>query len=114
MKRIKQNSDFLRATTSAHAEQCKALLNSAKTSQLDAICEILLNILRGVIPIKEDIFKKATRYRRVLRQLVTKCAKKKGRKELMVKYFGILQKLLSAALPVIGIILSGLQVTGVA
>ena len=112
MKRIKENSDFLKATTSAHPEQCKALLNSAKPSQLDAICEILLNIVRGVIPIKEEIFKKATRYQRVLRQLITKCAKKKGRKELMVKYFGTRQKLLSAALPVLGIILSGLQVSG--
>lgn len=110
MKRIKENSAFLKATTVAHPEQCKALLHTAKQGQLDAICEILLNIVRGVIPLKDLVFQKASRYKKVLRQLVTKCTNKKLRKELMVKYFGILQKLLAAALPVLGIILSGIQV----
>ena len=107
MKRVKENSEFLKATTTAHAEQCKALLQSARNTQLDSICEILLNIVRGVIPIKDEVFKKAKRVKNVLRQLVLKCGNKKLRKELMVKYFGILQKLLSAALPVIGIIVTG-------
>ena len=107
MKRVKENADFLKATTSAHAEQCKALIQSARHSQLDAICEILLNIVRGIIPLKDTLLKKAKRIKTVLMLLVTKCTKnKKDRKELLIKYCGILQKLLAAALPVIGIILS--------
>lgn len=110
MKRIKENSTFLKATTSAHPEQCKALLQTAKQAQLDAICEIILNIVRGTITLKDEVFVKAKRFKKVLRQLVTKCgSKNKSRKELMVKYFRIIQTLLAAALPVLGLVFSGVQ-----
>ena len=109
MKRVKDNEVFLRAATIAHPEQCKALLKTAKQSQLDAICEILLNIVRGIIPLKEELFKKASRYRKVLRKIVTKCMQKAVRRELMIKYFGILQKLLAAALPLIGIFVTAID-----
>ena len=110
MKRIKENSAFLQATTVAHAEQCKALLQTAKPSQLDSICEILLNIVRGTINLPEEVFTKAKRYQTVIRQLISKCASgRKKRKELMVKYYGILQKILTAVLPVLGVIFSGIQ-----
>lgn len=112
LKRIKDNADFIKATTVAHPEQCKALLRTAKHPQLDAICEILLNIVNGVVPLKQAVYEKAERYKKVLRQLVAKCSNKTVRRELMLKYFRILQKLLAAALPVIGLILSGLQVAG--
>ena len=112
MKRIKENADFIKATTVAHPQQCKALLETAKHTQLDAICEILLNIVNGVVPLKQAVYDKAERYKKVLREIVTKCSSKAVRRELMLKYFRILQKLLAAALPVIGLILSGLQVAG--
>ena len=110
MKRVNDNATFLKATTLAHPEQCKALLKTAKQVQLDAICEILLNIVRGVIPLKEELFKKESRYRKVLRKIVTKCMQKTVRRELMIKYFGILQKLLTAALPIVGLILTGIEI----
>lgn len=111
MKRIKENSAFLKATVAAHPQQCKALILTAKQSQLDAICEILYNILRGVIKLKEALLKKASRYKRILRELVTKCgANKKYRREQMVKYYSILQKLIGAALPVLGFVLSVAQI----
>lgn len=110
MKRIKDNEAFLKATTLAHPEQCKALLKTAKQPQLDAICEILLNIVKGVIPLKEELLKKASRYRKVLCKIVTKCMQKAVRRELMIIYFGILQKLLRLALPIVGIIVSGIEI----
>ena len=110
MERLKENSAFLKATTTAHAKQAKALLQSAKQTQLDSICEILLNIVSGTITLSDGLFAKASRYKKVLTQLVTKCGNKKLRKELMVKYFGIIQKLLAAALPLLGVIFSGVQV----
>ena len=110
MKRVKDNASFLKATTSAHPEQCKALIQTAHNKQLDAICEILLNIVKGVIPLKEELFKKASKFKKILRELVAKCTNKKARKELMIKYFGILKKLLAAALPVIGLVLAGTQI----
>jgi len=110
MKRIKENEAFLKATSVAHVEQGKALLQTAKKHQLDSICEVLLNIVKGAIPLKDEIVTKAARFKKVLRQIVTKCFNGKARKQLMVKYVKIVQKLLMAALPVIGIILSGMQV----
>lgn len=111
MKRIKENADFLKAATTAHPSQCKALIQSARPHQLDAICEIVLNIIRGVIPLREEVYKRAAKVKKVLRQLVVKCTNKKDRKELMLKYFGVLQKLLKSALPIIGVILTGTQIS---
>ena len=106
MKRIKENADFLKATTSAHPKQCKALLETAKHSQLESICEIVLNIVRGNLTLPEVVFSKAKRYKTVLRKLATKCGNKKKRKELIVKYCRIIQKLLATVLPLLGLILS--------
>ena len=112
MKLIKDNEAFLRATTVAHTEQGRALIATAKKSQLDALCELLLNIIRGIIPLPEDTLRKAVRYKRVLRQLVSKVLKKTLRKELLIKYFNIIKKLLSIALPVIGLIVTGSELAG--
>lgn len=109
MKRIKENATFLKATTVAHAKQGKALLETAKKTQLDSICEILLNIVRGSIPLKQELVEKAGRFKKGLRQIIAKCVSNKGRKELMIKYFNIVQKLLTAALPVLGLVISGLK-----
>lgn len=113
MKRIKDNEVFLKATTVAHVEQGKALIRTAKKGQLDSVCEVLLNIVKGAIPLKEELVKKAGRFKNILRKIVTKCFNNKSRRELMIKYFKIVQKLLFAALPLIGVILSGIQAAGV-
>lgn len=111
MKRIRDNEAFLKATTLAHVKQGKALLETAKKEQLDSICEILLNIVSGSIPLKDELVKKASRFKNVLRKIVTKCFNNKARKDLMIKYFKIVQKLLMAALPIVGLILTGMSLT---
>lgn len=109
MKRIEENASFIKATSVAHPDQCKALLRTAKKNQLDAICEILLNVVRGTVTLSDTVFTRAKRYKKVLRQLVAKCSNKSTRKELMIKYFRIIQTLLAATLPLIGVFFSGVQ-----
>ena len=109
MQRINENQVFLKATTQAHTSQGRALLVTARKTQLDAVCEVLLNIVHGTIRLSKELIKKAARYKHVIRQIVTKPFSRKSRKELMIKYFGIVKKLISAALPVIGVAISGAQ-----
>ena len=109
MKLIKDNEVFLKATINSHRGQGTALVSSAKKHQLDSICEVLLNIVHGIIPVSNDIVKKAARYKSVLRQIVGKLIKTKLRKELIIKYFNIVKQLLAFALPVIGVIVTGCQ-----
>ena len=110
MKLIRENEVFLKAATVAHPQQGKALIESAKTSQLDSICEVLLNIVHGIIPLPEELFKKAVRYRRALREIVSKVLRKTLRKDLLLKYYNIVKQLLNVALPIIGLVVTGLQV----
>ena len=109
MEHIADNETFLKATTVAHPKQGKALLATEKQSQLDSLCEILLKIVEGVIHLPSDLIKQASRHKNTIQKIVTKYFNRKDRRELMVKYFRIVQKLLIAALPVIGVIISGAQ-----
>ena len=110
MDRIRTHKAFLQAVATTKREQTeKELLKSAKPQQLDALCEIILNILRGTIPLGKAVFKKAEAHKSVLRQLAKKCLRKIIRKKLFIKYFTIIKKTLTAVLPIIGITLNALQ-----
>jgi hypothetical protein len=110
MKRVKENQAFLNAiATSTRERDGRGLIRSAKPKQLDAVCEIIVNILHGVLPISDSVKKKAERHKTVLRKLAKKCLRKLKRKKLFLKYFTIIKRLIVAALPVIGLTLSAIQ-----
>jgi hypothetical protein len=110
MDRVKQNQSFLNAiATTKRAKDGRALMRSAKPTQLDAVCEIIVNILHGVVPISDGLKKKTARHKTVIRKLAKKCLKKLKRKELFVKYFAIIKRLIAAALPLIGLTLTAIQ-----
>ena len=110
MDNIKTHAAFLRSiATTKQSNKGKDIIKSAKPKQLDVLCEILLNILRGTIELTDGLKKKAAYYKTVLRRIVKRCLKKVLRKKLFIKYFNIIKRLIAAALPVIGITLSVLQ-----
>jgi len=86
-------------------------MKSAKPSQLDTLCEIILNILRGTLPLGDKDKKKASGHKGVLRKLGEKCLKKLPRKRLFIKYFTVIRKIIAAALPLLGIVLTALQLS---
>jgi hypothetical protein len=112
MQRIREHEAFLQKLATTRREKVgKDIIKSANPRQLDSRCEIILNVLRGNIPLGKAIFKKAQSHKNVLRKLAKKCLKKLIRKKLFIKYFTVIKKILAAVLPIIGIALSALQYT---
>ena len=110
MENVRRHKAFLVAVaTTQRPKDGRELIKSAKLKQLDAVCEILLNIVRGSVVLTDNLKRKAATYKTILRKLVKRCLKKVVRKQLFLKYFTIVRRLIVAALPVIGITLSALQ-----
>ena len=105
MDKLKEHEAFLCKLVSTRLKKkSEVLIKDAKPRQLDAICEIILNTIKGVIPIPPKLHKKFKKYKLVLRQLVLKCLKKVLRKKLLIKYFTIVRELVAAVIPVCGLI----------
>jgi hypothetical protein len=105
MDKLKTHEAFLCKLVSTRAKNTRTLLiKGAKPQQLDAICEIILNTIKGVIPIEPKLHTKFKKYKLVLRKLVKKCLKKTLRKKLILKYFKLISDLIAAVLPICGLI----------
>ena len=99
--------NFLRDIVNTKLRKDKiALINQAKPKQLDALCEIILNVLRGTVPLTPAAKKKASKHKTVLRKLAKRCLKKLPRKRMFVKYFTVVKHILTTVLPFIGIFLA--------
>ena len=103
MERLQQNEGFLKALSTAHEKQAKALIKTAKSSQLDVICEVILNVLKEVIRIPKALVKKVRKHKKVIRRLARKSLGKFLRRKLMLKYIGIVQTVLGSVLPVLSV-----------
>jgi hypothetical protein len=103
MEHVKENEPFLKALSKAHSKQAKGLIKTAKTKQLDALCEIILNVLKEVIAIPKGIVKKLKKYKKVIRSLAEKKLAKYIRRKVILKYLNIIQTVVGAALPVISV-----------
>jgi len=106
---VKENVPFLEAVSTLDAKPAKALLKTAKSKQLDAICEIILNVIKQVIELPHKLVKKARKVKKVIRCLAKKTLSKKLRRKLMLKYIPIIRSILAAALPLVSIGLTAAQ-----
>jgi len=105
MDRLKPHETFLCEVVNTKVKKEEvALVKKAKQSQLDIICEVLLNILNGVIPLPDQFLKKAKKYKTVLRKLTKKCLKKLFQKKMLIKYFKVIRGIIAAVLPICGIV----------
>ena len=110
MENIKDNEAFIqRVAVTSREKAGQALIKSAKPKELDALCEIILNVLRGTVPLADCDKKKAAGYKTVLRKLAKRCLKKLPRKRLFIKYFKVIRSIVTAALPIIGIVISAVE-----
>jgi hypothetical protein len=109
MEKVQENADFLKALVSLRPKQAKLLLKTAKSKQLDAICEIILNVIREVIAIPKKLVKKAQKFKKVIRCLTKKTLSKKVRRKWMGKYIKIIRSILSASLPIVSIAMTAAQ-----
>lgn len=65
----KRHAAFLNALCHASKEQQRALLRTADESLVKCICECALNVLHGVVALKNGVKNRLKRYENVLRQL---------------------------------------------
>jgi hypothetical protein len=105
MDHLKVHETFLcKLVSTKRKKGGELLINTAKPLQLDILCELILNTIKGVLPIPKQLQQKFTRYKLILRRLTLKCLKRLVRKELIIKYFLIVRDLVAAVLPLCGVI----------
>ncbi|KXJ07349.1 hypothetical protein AC249_AIPGENE14792 [Exaiptasia diaphana] len=71
-RRLRKNLDFLRVLANCNSKQRRAILKSADKELLKAICECVLNVVRGVVDIKPREKKRLARHKKDLRTLADK------------------------------------------
>ena len=67
--KIKKHKSFLHLMSNTSPKQRKALIKTMCQGQLEGICEVMLNLLNGVIPVPPNIKKKLEPYKPVIRLL---------------------------------------------
>ena len=97
--------DFIKLLASYRekSKQFKSLIKCASTEELNAISEVVLNILRGVLPFetsKKQKFAKHAKYLRFIGNPQKNSATKR-KKALISKGRGIVAPLLSVAIPLL-------------
>lgn len=102
--KLKKHQHFLHILAQSHPTQKRALLKTANNGQLESLCEICLNILKGNIPVNSYKLKK---YKNTLRTLAKKSSSiQKKRKMLLNQSGGFLPLIAPAIVSALGGILS--------
>lgn len=105
MERLQTHETFLRKVVDTKGRTAiSRLIESAKVKELDIICEVILNILKGTVELPKKFVKKARRYKTILRKLAKRCLKKVLRKKMLIKYFTLIRDIIAAILPICGIV----------
>ncbi len=104
---MRENSEFLRVLSKSNRKQRKAILEHCHNELIKCICEISLNLLRGVIPISKSQKDKLKRYKSILRDLIDKKKSiKHKRKQLSQSGGNLLTLLIPPVLSVLGNLLT--------
>ena len=97
--------DFIKLLASYRekSKQFKSLIKCASTEELNAISEVVLNILRGILPFETSKKQKFAKYAKYLRFIGNpqKNSATKRKEALISKGRGIVAPLLSVAIPLL-------------
>ena len=104
--RMRHNTPLLQLLSGCHVKQRKAILDTLTEEQLRALCEIVVNILKGTVNLSPKQKQKLRKRKRILYQLASKSVPSKTKKELLVQQGGsLLPSILIPALQVLGSLL---------
>ena len=102
---VLKHIDFiiLLASYREKSKQFKSLIKCASTEELNAISEVVLNILRGILPFETSKKQKFAKHAKYLRFIANpqKNSATKRKKALISKGRGIVAPLLSVAIPLL-------------
>lgn len=92
---------FLRLLQTTDKKQRIALIKTANTKQIRALCEIVLNVFKGIVPLSDYNIKKLVPFKRAIHFLVSKAVRINKKKSHLLRLQSILPVLLKAALVII-------------
>ena len=95
-QRLRKNHDLLKLLVKCTPAQRKAILEVADEALITTICECVLNVLKGTVPVSKPAKKKLLPHKKSLIALAEKCTPLKKKKKLLVQHGG---NFLSVLLP---------------
>ena len=96
---MKTQLPFLELLATSKRKQARALISTMTKSQLNAICEVLINIQFGNIMINEKDKKKLQRKKNAIVQLTSKTTGANVRKTLIEKEVALILMIIMSILP---------------
>lgn len=85
MDNIFKQAHFLSLLDTAHTEQQRALLSTASIGQIEALCEVLLNIIRGVVDVSNSFKRQLQKRAHIVRALLKKSTSRRKKRVLFTK-----------------------------
>jgi len=82
-QRMRKNADLLRVLAKSNPKLRRGILKCCHNELIKAICEVTLNVLKGLVPINTQQKKKLRQYKKVLRALVNKKVSIKKKREYL-------------------------------
>ena len=107
IKYISENKELFFAIAKCKACMRKAILNKSDKKLVNAICEMVFNLIYGNLDINSSDFQKLKKYKSNLRKLIKK-SNLKTKKKILVQHGGFLQFLIPAVITGISEIVSSL------
>ena len=96
---VKAQLAFLDLLATSERKQARALISTMTKSQLNAICEVLINIRFGNIPVNEKDIKELQRKKNAIVQLTSKTTGANIRKTLIEKEVALILMIIKSILP---------------
>ena len=96
---VKTQLAFLELLATSERKQARALISTMTKSQLNAICEVLINIRFGNIAANEKDIKKLQRKKNTIVQLTSKTTGANVRKTLIEKEVALILMIIKSILP---------------
>ena len=96
---VKTQLAFLELLATSERKQARALISTMTKSQLNAICEVLINIRFGNIAVNEKDIKKLQRKKNAIVQLTSKTTEANIRKTLIEKEVALILMIIKSILP---------------
>ena len=106
---VKKQQAFLQVLVTSTRKQVLALIKTMNNQQLNAICEILINIRYGNVPVNDAVKKKLQRKKNIIWELTSKSTGTKLSKTLIEKEVGLIVYIVKLILPQLKTIVQWLQ-----
>ncbi len=100
--KIKKHSHILAKLAKTRSiRKRESILNKAPDAVVDLISEIIHNLLKGNLKVKNSVFTRLKKQKHLLRRLGSKRTSVKSRKRHIIQNGGFVGGLLAAALPIL-------------